>query len=424
MRLVLFPFLFFLSMSLFGQQFSERKIKRMLKKIPQLEQAHLAVSVVQLNEMKPKASYQDQHYMTPASNTKLLTFLAAVQQFDSLPALYYREQDSLLHFKATGYPLLFHPFYPDTSLAAFFEQKKVWKYHPPISKMKPQGPGWSWDDYGYYYAAERSPFPIFGNVIQAFGAPTSLQWVPQAFEKQLVVDSLGPNLKREKFKNQFRYNPEAWKAQDTLYRPFITSDTLFVRLLEQQIRQPVKMEEQPLELPWEVLYTHREELLYKAVLQDSDNGIAEALLALISQNRFEQMDIEKIIDTLQTQWSTWLPDPLEWVDGSGISRYNMVTPRTLIAVLKKIHQTVGWQKIQTYFPKSGVSGTLTAYPNLINVYAKTGTLRHNHNLSGYWESPKGNKYAFSIMVNHYTVSTREIRQGITELLQHFQKKLN
>ena len=411
-------------MSLFGQQFSERKIKRMLKKIPQLEQAHLAVSVVPLNETKPKASYQDQHYMTPASNTKLLTFLAAVQQFDSLPALYYREQDSLLHFKATGYPLLFHPFYPDTTLAAFFEQKKVWKYHPPLANIKPQGPGWSWDDYGYYYAAERSAFPIFGNVVQAFRTPTSQQWVPQAFEKQLVLDSLGPNLKRERSKNQFRYNPEAWKAQDTLYRPFITSDTLFVRLLEQQIRQPVKMEEQPLEFPWEVLYTHREELLYKAVLQDSDNGIAEALLALISQNRFEEMDIEKTIDTLQDQWRPWLPDPLEWVDGSGISRYNMVTPRTLIAVLKKIHQRVGWQKIQTYFPKSGVSGTLTAYPNLKNVYAKTGTLRHNHNLSGYWESPKGNKYAFSIMVNHYTASTREIRQGITELLQHFQKKLN
>ena len=152
-------------------------------------------------------------------------------------------------------------------------------------------------------------------------------------------------------------------------------------------------------------------MLYKALLQDSDNGIAEALLAMISQSHFEKMDIQKTIDTLQNQWSTWLPDPLEWVDGSGISRYNMVTPRTLIAVLKKIHQRVGWQKIQTYFPKSGVSGTLTAYPNLKNVYAKTGTLRHNHNLSGYWESPKGNKYAFSIMVNHYTDSYSGNQRG-------------
>ncbi len=424
MRLSFFSFLFFLSISLFGQQFSERKIRRIIKKIPQFEKVHIAVSVVALNEAKPKASYQDKHYMTPASNTKLLTFLAAVQRFDSLPALYYREQDSLLHFKATGYPLLFHPYYPDSTLAAFFEQKKIWKYHPSASKMKPQGPGWSWDDYSYYYAAERSPFPIFGNVVQVFGSASDLKFLPQAFEKELLVDSLGANLKRDKFKNQFRYNPETWKTQDTLYKPFITSDTLFARLLEQQIRQPVKMEEQPLELAWEVLYTHQEELLYKALLQDSDNGIAEALLAMISQSHFEKMDVKKTIDTLQNQWSTWLPDPLEWVDGSGISRYNMVTPRTLIAVLKKIHQRVGWQKIQTYFPKSGISGTLTAYPNLKNIYAKTGTLRHNHNLSGYWESPKGNKYAFSIMVNHYTTPTQGIREGISKLLHLFQKKLN
>lgn len=81
------------------------------------------MSVVALNEAKPKASYQDKHYMTPASNTKLLTFLAAVEKFDSVPALYYKEKDSLLHFKATGYPLLFHPFYPDTTLAVLNKKK-------------------------------------------------------------------------------------------------------------------------------------------------------------------------------------------------------------------------------------------------------------------------------------------------------------
>ena len=90
MRLFFFSFLFFLCISLFGQQFSERKIRRIIKRIPQFEKAHIAVSVVPLIEKKPKASYQDKHYMTPASNTKLLTFLAAVQKFDSLPALYYK----------------------------------------------------------------------------------------------------------------------------------------------------------------------------------------------------------------------------------------------------------------------------------------------------------------------------------------------
>ena len=143
---------------------------------------------------------------------------------------------------------------------------------------------------------------------------------------------------------------------------------------------------------------------------------------MISQNNFEEMNIERIIDSLKLKWSKWLPDPIQWVDGSGISRYNMMTPRTLIAVLKKIHSEVGFENIKKFFPKSGSSGTLKNYP-VKEVYAKTGTLRHNHNLSGYWISKKGNVYVFSIMANHFTAPISEIRHGITELLTQFQKRL-
>ena len=147
-------FLFLISISLSGQRFSQRKIVRMLKKIPAFEQAHIALSVEPLNSSKSVAFYQGENYMTPASNTKLLTFLAAIQSFDSLPALYFKEKDSIMHFKATGYPLLFHPFYPDPELAFFFEQKYTWHYHPSRSELNAHGHGWSWDDYHYYYAAE------------------------------------------------------------------------------------------------------------------------------------------------------------------------------------------------------------------------------------------------------------------------------
>jgi D-alanyl-D-alanine carboxypeptidase/D-alanyl-D-alanine-endopeptidase (penicillin-binding protein 4) len=94
----------------------------------------------------------------------------------------------------------------------------------------------------------------------------------------------------------------------------------------------------------------------------------------------------------------------------------------LIAVLKKIHHKVGLETIKDYFPKSNISGTLKDY-QLTEVYAKTGTLRHNHNLSGYWISSKGRVFVFSIMVNHFTQPTSEIRKGISQLLKQFQKKL-
>ena len=416
-------FLLLATFSLSAQHFSNRKVLRLLKDIPIFEQAHIAFRLEPLYGDKPIAAYQDTHYMTPASNTKLFTFLAAIQEFDSLPALaYFQENDSLIHFKSTGYPLLFHPFYQDDSLASFFNQKKVWNYHPPKRPINTHGPGWSWDDYSYYYAAERSPFPIYGNTTQIFGNPDNPQFLPKYFQNQLILDSLVRDFHREPNQNKFRYNPAVLNLKDTLYRPFITDDLLFVNLLKEAINQPVILEKEQENLPWKNVYTHQESLLYRGLLQDSDNGIAEALLAMISENRFGEMTIPKVLDSIQSGWKPWLPDTIEWVDGSGISRYNMTTPRTLIAILKQINNQIGIQGIKTYFPESTLSGTLKNYP-LKNVFAKTGTLRHNHNLSGYWISPKGPIYVFSIMVNHFTSPTNEVRKGISELLLRLQKKL-
>ncbi len=422
MRYIITSLLFLIGFSLYAQNFSERKISRMLSEINALKNAHVAISIFPLKSSKPIASYQAGHYMTPASNIKLLTFLAAIESFDSLPALYYYKKDSITHFKSTGYPLLLHPFYPDIGLASFFNEKDSLVYHKPKSKLKKQGPGWSWDDYSYYYAAESSPFPIYGNTIQGFREPIAPNFIPSIFETLPTLDSLANNLKRERVINRFHYSPKNWNAQDTLYRPFITSDDVFVNLLKDHLNRPISLSNESKKLSWELLYTRQEEMLYKALLQDSDNGIAEALLAMISQKRFNEMNIERTIDTLKSEWKNWLPDPLEWVDGSGVSRYNMVTPRTLIAVLKKIYNKVGLQTIKKHFPESGLSGTLKKY-DLKNVYAKTGTLRHNHNLSGYWISPNGNVYVFSVMLNHLTVSINEIRDAISQLLNKFQKRL-
>ncbi len=91
-----------------------------------LKKAHVAISITPLKSSKAIVSYQADQYMTPASNTKLLTFLASVESFDSLPALYYHDKDSITHFKSTGYPLLLHPFYPDEELYSFLKGKIIW----------------------------------------------------------------------------------------------------------------------------------------------------------------------------------------------------------------------------------------------------------------------------------------------------------
>ena len=417
-----------LSLQLNAQKISSRKIERILDDHPALSQAHVAIAVLPIEDKKLIAQRNAAHYMTPASNVKLLTFLAAVEKFQRLPKGYYH-RDSLgqTHFKSSGYPLLFHPKYPDTELVDWFKKQKEIIHHPAPATLTPLGPGWSWDDFSYYYSAARSPLPLYGNVATLY--PQKLQ--DTVFYKSsllpVAIDTLATtSFRREENRNHFTINPKLVRSKDTIYRPFIPSDSLTIDLLKKELGIPVSKAQQSLSnSQWDTLWTSDPTPLYKALLHQSDNLIAESLLITVGQQANDTLATAPTITRLQKEWAKWLPDPLEWVDGSGISRYNMVTPRSLIAVLQRIYSTIGLQGIQQYFPLGGAQGTLKAYslPEGMRVYAKTGTLRHNHNLSGYFQSQRGRWYTFSIMVNHYTAPTKTIRKGISALLAGLYKKL-
>ena len=408
---------FFVFFCASGQKISERKIKKWINQISVFDKSHVGIRVEGISKIY--VDYNGSKYMTPASNTKLFTFLAAVQTFDSLPTLEYKiENDSVVSFRSTGYPLLLHPFYSDSILLNFLSKKKTWKYSKPNNKVKPYGPGWAWDDYNFYYAAEKSVFPIYGNTVKYI---INDNLVPKF---NLELDSSVNKFQRSKTENKFYYNPNSSKRIDTIYRPFITSDSLFIRLLSAATDNNVIHTNKNDSLEWSVLYTNNEKKLYKALLHDSDNGIAESLLLMISKSLSGTFSTEKAIEILKNKWGDVFQDDLIWYDGSGISRYNMFTPRTIIQVLKLIKKEIKWPKIQQLFPKSGQSGTLLDYPNLKNIYAKTGTLRNNHNLSGFFKTGKGEILMFSVMVNHFNSSTTEVRNGITEIVNKIQKKLN
>ena len=158
--------IFLVTSNVYSQIIKEKKLKKWIEEIPAFDKAHVAIRVE--DEVNIYADYNGSKYMTPASNTKLFTFLAAIQTFDSLPALEYKTvNDSLIKFRSTGYPLLLHPFYPDTLLLDFLSQNKTWKYSVNNKKLDPLGAGWMWDDYMYYYSSEKSVFPIYGNSVKA-----------------------------------------------------------------------------------------------------------------------------------------------------------------------------------------------------------------------------------------------------------------
>ncbi|MGD1044661.1 MAG: D-alanyl-D-alanine carboxypeptidase/D-alanyl-D-alanine-endopeptidase [Bacteroidota bacterium] len=119
------------------------------------------------------------------------------------------------------------------------------------------------------------------------------------------------------------------------------------------------------------------------------------------------------------------------VDGSGVSRYNLLSADQLVqflAAMKK--QPRLFQMFYNSLPVAGVDGTLTDrmsnYPVANNLHAKTGTLNGVSCLSGYVQTRDGEMLAFSMMMQNFitaAVDYRQVQDKIGAMLAGFSRKM-
>ncbi len=104
-------------------------------------------------------------------------------------------------------------------------------------------------------------------------------------------------------------------------------------------------------------------------------------------------------------------DGWAYMDGSGLSRYNYVSPRILAAILTGMRGHEHWEVWRDAQPIAGVDGTLRSRmkgtPAEGNVRAKTGTISNTRGLSGYVTTAAGEELVFSFLVNAHQVSSRD-----------------
>jgi D-alanyl-D-alanine carboxypeptidase/D-alanyl-D-alanine-endopeptidase (penicillin-binding protein 4) len=93
------------------------------------------------------------------------------------------------------------------------------------------------------------------------------------------------------------------------------------------------------------------------------------------------------------------------LDGSGLSRLDLVTPATVVKLLRFMYASPARENFLSILPVGGQDGTLTTRfggtPAAGRVLAKTGSLSHVSALSGYIQRPDGAWLAFSVLVNNY-----------------------
>src|SRR5262249_42640037 len=126
------------------------------------------------------------------------------------------------------------------------------------------------------------------------------------------------------------------------------------------------------------------------------------------------------LDSTLASWGVAPGDVLE-VDGSGLSRYNLVTPDALAIVLRHVYQD---ERLRDSFiatlPRAGVDGTLgdrmkgTAAAD--NVRAKTGSFSNARSVAGYVRTADGETLEVVIIANNYGAAPRAIDDATDAIL--------
>jgi D-alanyl-D-alanine carboxypeptidase/D-alanyl-D-alanine-endopeptidase (penicillin-binding protein 4) len=173
--------------------------------------------------------------------------------------------------------------------------------------------------------------------------------------------------------------------------------------------------------------------IVKTINKPSQNLYAEQLFRTMGMVFYKQGGMTTGRYVAHPIFSRWGMDTtrLQVVDGSGLSRLNLVSPSNIVGLLTGMYQGKYFQPFYESLPIAGVDGSLknrmkgTKAEN--NVHGKTGFIGYVRSLSGYVTSLDGEMFAFSMIANHYTVPTsmaEKIQNEVCVRLANFSRKGN
>src|SRR5436190_567212 len=405
---------------------------------PALQTAHVGISIYEPATNKYWFDYQGDHYFVPASNTKLPTCYAAMKYLgDSLTGIKYDDSESDLKIIGAGDPTFLHPDFKKNPVFDFiknssFKDIRLYEQAPPLNhtSFKAFGSGWSWNDYNENYMAQRSYFPVYGNIARFTLRGNRIEVSPSFFQNKLFQfdDSLTSfHIERMQWTNGFFATKGGGKYQEVpivqgFDDPIVSvEDSLLCDTLHMIIGyghiQLASMSH------LKRVHSQPTDSLLKPMMHRSDNFFAEQTLLMVSNEILGYMSDGEVIDTLLKTDFKDLPQKPRWADGSGLSRYNLFSARDLVTILNKMKNEFGMDRIKTILPTGG-EGTISSYYKTETgyIFGKTGTLSGVVAFSGFLYTKKGRLLIFSTLVNNHTGSATDIRKAIEKFLREIRNK--
>ncbi len=322
------------------------------------------------------------------------------------------------------------------------------------------GAGWSWDYQSDWYAAQISALSFNDNCMDIIftpgpnpGSPVGYELVPDTryVEVDCQVTTVRPGLEREITYHRRRGTnyvvirgalPAGGEKKHDWFsveNPTKFAAFVFREMLE---RSGIAVRDSACDIDELPGYMYADTAVVatyvsppmseicRTINKVSQNLYAELVLRTLGKHFKDVGDAEHGIQVVK-EFVAGIginPDHLVMLDGSGLSRYNYVTPKMVVTLLRAMRRHPNGEYFYESLPIAGVDGTLkrrmvgTAAEG--NVRAKTGYISNTRTLSGYVTTAGGEELAFSLMVNNYTVPTsmaNAIQDLICERLANFSR---
>ena len=311
------------------------------------------------------------------------------------------------------------------------------------------GDGWSWDYQSDYYAAQISALDLNENVVgvwvrpgKKLGDPALIELLPKTgymnvtnecktsdtgSSNSISMDRVcGTNTIRITGNVALDYEPKGPERAVTVDDPALFACTVFSEILKRDgVRIKGKVLRGPKPADARPLFVHNSppmsEIL-KLLNKPSDNLIAECLFRQLGA-KFKGKGSTALGEGVELDYLKKIgadTTAINISDGSGLSRYDLVSPKNLLAVLKYMRGHKDSQIFIDSLPIAGVDGTLrkrlkgTAAEG--NVRAKTGYIGAVRALSGYVTTKSGEPLVFSILMNNHLCRSSEADAAIDSII--------
>jgi serine-type D-Ala-D-Ala carboxypeptidase/endopeptidase (penicillin-binding protein 4) len=425
---------------------------------PTLRSSYWGILVQDLNSGATPYTYNADQLFLPASNAKLFTTAAAL-------AILTPQFQRQTPFFATGQPPTLDtlrvvgqgdPTLSDRQLeqvANTLQAKGVRSIGTLIGddslfSGNSIEPSWSWEDLQGGDGLPINSLMLNGNVFsmqltpQQIGQPVRSQWLSAGVPRSVVVQNrtLSVSASVPEFIETtwegdrqlvLKAQLHSGSASETIDVPITNPGVNFLERLRTilgdrqiQVRQ---VSLTPTTSPQSQAYPIASiafpslPTLMSEINQHSNNFYAEATLRLLasstpsnSSKPIAQRGLAVLSQTLTRLGVD--AKGYQLIDGSGLSRKNLVSPRAIVQTLRAMAQPQYRETFRASLPVAGQSGTLRR--RLIGtaaqgrLWAKTGTLQGISALSGYLDRPGESSLTFSILANHSIQPTGVLQQAV------------